>query len=537
MRVELETLKVLDDSSDQVVCSDPESCVNVNSGGKIAEFFRGRSVFITGGTGFLGKVLVEKLLRSCPGISTIYLLMRSNNQSNLEERLLEFKRNRIFQRLQSEGDASALDKLVAVRGDVTCERLGLDDATGVLCDVSVVFHCAASVRFNEPLRRAVLLNTRGTREVTRLAMSMRALEVLVHVSTAYCNPDRAVMDEEVYPAYGDYRHVIECVENACEDDLQHLTRTLLGDLPNTYVFSKSLAEHVVYEQRGVLPAAIFRPSIVCPAYSEPVPGWVDSRNGPMGLLVGASAGMLRSVKGDGNKKTDLLPVDFAINAMITAAWHTAVSKRYDIPVFNCTTSSEVAVTWNQFIELGLKEYSECPSLQAVWYPGGAIRGSALVHLMCFFFLQLIPAALLDAFLLLSLKKPWLLKAQMRIFTSLRAIEFFICKEWTFRNSNLRSLLSFMTPDDKKEFNFEASKLDLQEYIKRWVLGLRRFIMKLDDSSIPEARMKFKRLFWMHQLLLSVVCVFMLYMLVTYVRSNNMFGVGTKYIPVYLNSML
>ncbi len=33
----------------------------------IAEFYKKKSVFITGATGFIGKQLVEKLVRSCPG--------------------------------------------------------------------------------------------------------------------------------------------------------------------------------------------------------------------------------------------------------------------------------------------------------------------------------------------------------------------------------------------------------------------------------------------------------------------------------------
>ncbi len=42
----------------------------------IQDFYAGRSIFITGATGFMGKVLVEKLLRSCPSIKTLYLLVR-----------------------------------------------------------------------------------------------------------------------------------------------------------------------------------------------------------------------------------------------------------------------------------------------------------------------------------------------------------------------------------------------------------------------------------------------------------------------------
>lgn len=43
---------------------------------EIAEFFDGRSVFVTGSTGLMGKVLVWKLLKSCPDINAIYILIR-----------------------------------------------------------------------------------------------------------------------------------------------------------------------------------------------------------------------------------------------------------------------------------------------------------------------------------------------------------------------------------------------------------------------------------------------------------------------------
>jgi len=60
----------------------------------ISEFYRDRSIFVTGATGFMGKVLVEKLLRSCPDIKTIYLLMRPKKGQDILHRLTqEFHKN------------------------------------------------------------------------------------------------------------------------------------------------------------------------------------------------------------------------------------------------------------------------------------------------------------------------------------------------------------------------------------------------------------------------------------------------------------
>lgn len=55
----------------------------------ISEWLSGKDVFITGATGFLGKVLLEKLLRSCSNIRTIYILIRAKKTKNPQERIKE----------------------------------------------------------------------------------------------------------------------------------------------------------------------------------------------------------------------------------------------------------------------------------------------------------------------------------------------------------------------------------------------------------------------------------------------------------------
>nr|CAH7761031.1 unnamed protein product [Callosobruchus chinensis] len=53
----------------------------------IQEFYKDANIFITGSTGFLGQILVEKLLRSCKDVSTLYLLVRNKKGKNIHTRL------------------------------------------------------------------------------------------------------------------------------------------------------------------------------------------------------------------------------------------------------------------------------------------------------------------------------------------------------------------------------------------------------------------------------------------------------------------
>lgn len=66
-----------------------DSNENKVADGKIANFFKGKNVFITGATGFLGKILVQKLLRSCPGVSGIYVLVRDKKGKDVYSRIEE----------------------------------------------------------------------------------------------------------------------------------------------------------------------------------------------------------------------------------------------------------------------------------------------------------------------------------------------------------------------------------------------------------------------------------------------------------------
>lgn len=101
---------------------------------------------------------------------------------------------------------------------------------------------------------------------------------------------------------------------------------ILGDFPNTYAFSKCLAEALVVEQMTEMPAFIVRPSIVIPTRYEPIRGWTDNLNGPTGLLIGAGKGVLRTMYCNSSGYGDYIPVDFAANGLLLTAWNFVANK-------------------------------------------------------------------------------------------------------------------------------------------------------------------------------------------------------------------
>lgn len=59
--------------------------------GSIKEFYKDKVILVSGGTGFLGKTLIEKLLRSCNGVKRIFVLLRSKKGKSASERIEAFK--------------------------------------------------------------------------------------------------------------------------------------------------------------------------------------------------------------------------------------------------------------------------------------------------------------------------------------------------------------------------------------------------------------------------------------------------------------
>lgn len=59
---------------------------------------------------------------------------------------------------------------------------------------------------------------------------------------------------------------------------------------------------------------------VIPIWKEPLVGWVDNLNGPVGVFMAAGKGVLRSTLADEEVATDFIPVDIVANAILLASW-------------------------------------------------------------------------------------------------------------------------------------------------------------------------------------------------------------------------
>lgn len=154
-------------------------------------------------------------------------------------------------------------KLVPIQGDVGLDNLGISpaDRQTLINNVNVIIHSAATLDFNEPLKPTVEINLLGTRRVTQLAKELNNLASLVHVSSAYVNSYLVECEENLYPAPANAETIIEMVNTLSEEELQAKQASVLGEHPNTYTFTKHLAEHEVNKCADKFPCGIVRPSM------------------------------------------------------------------------------------------------------------------------------------------------------------------------------------------------------------------------------------------------------------------------------------
>jgi fatty acyl-CoA reductase len=470
----------------------------------IADFYAGRSVFVTGGTGFMGKVLLEKLLRSCPDILTIYMLVRPKKGDDPKSRVEKLLASKLFDMVR-EKQPDIAEKVKLIAGDLTEPDLGIspEDHTRLADNVSVVFHSAATVRFDETLRVAMRMNVVAVKKMLQLCYKLPKLEALVHVSTAYAYCDRNYIAEHVYdpPVLPD--KLLESMEWMDDDLVDVMTPKLIHPRPNTYTFTKALAEHVILEAAENLPCCIVRPSIVGAIWREPIKGWVDNFNGPTGLLIAIGKGLLRIMLGDSFGIADIVPVDLAINTMIAAAWYTATERPAKMPVYNCTTGQLNKVTWGELGLFSANAFVKNPMDDVIRIPHATLTKNSYWHAINNWFSQTLPAGAIDVYRQITGKSPIFMKIQDRVEKSVSSLGFFTLHQWTFANDNVLALQDRLGPEDQEDFNFDATQIDWPSYLENYCLGTKLFALKEDLSNMPKAKRALQRIKTFHRVVSGV----------------------------------
>ncbi|MBM3264662.1 MAG: SDR family oxidoreductase [candidate division Zixibacteria bacterium] len=398
---------------------------------QIASFLSGKTLLITGTTGFLAKGVVEKIMRRTPDVGRIYLLIRNKRQKDgsviaAPERVeTEVLQSSAFSRLRGiYGDRFRevmREKIVAVAGDLTLDRLGIEpeDYARLTDEVQIVVNSAASVTFDEEIDAALQLNTLGARRILEFASACRDA-ILIHVSTAYVNgqrtgripetppiPNRSMAHEigtdtapfdvarEIDVMLSDAAQIHEASfsleqrevfkKMALRQNARPAQRWLDAQMEtfrkrwlkerlieegmrigkrwgwhDSYTLTKAMGEQLIVSHRGELPVGIIRPSIVESSLSDPDPGWVEGLKVADPLIDAISRGRLPDFPARPDFKLDIIPVDIVVNTILSAMPRVAHDR--GVQVFQVATGDRNPVAFHTVFDLVYDYFRKTPRL-------------------------------------------------------------------------------------------------------------------------------------------------------------------------------
>ncbi|KAK6138311.1 hypothetical protein DH2020_027957 [Rehmannia glutinosa] len=316
----------------------------------ILEFLENRSILVTGATGFLAKIFIEKVLRVQPNVKKLYVLLRASDAKSAMLRFNNEVMSKALFRVLKEKHGANLNSFVSekvrvIPGDITFENLGVKDA-GLLEEmwkqVDVVINLAANTNFDERYDVLLGINTLGAKHVLDFSKKCDKLKVLVHVSTAYVSGEKEGLILETPYKMGETLNGtsgldIESEKKLIDETLKQLKaencsediiKSNMKDLgiqrarkfgwPNTYVFTKAMGEMLLGQLKENIPLVIIRPTIVTSTYKEPFPGWAEGVRTIDSLAVGYGKGKITCFLGNPKTIIDAIPADMVVNAMIVS---------------------------------------------------------------------------------------------------------------------------------------------------------------------------------------------------------------------------
>jgi len=81
----------------------------------------------------------------------------------------------------------------------------------------------------------------------------------------------------------------------------------------------------------------------------------------------------------------------------------------------------------------------------------------------------------------------MLRVYDKLTKALSSLEFFTTHQWRFTTTGMLELHDKMSPEDQRLFNFSIKDVNWPNYIGKYCLGLRKYVLKQDLSTLPAAR--------------------------------------------------
>jgi nucleoside-diphosphate-sugar epimerase len=353
--------------------------------------YAGKRILLTGATGFVAKVVLEKLIRTMPDIGRIVLLVRAGEHGDARARFVrEIATSSVFEHLRTLRPAWLErffdERVECVTGEITASCFGLppERFAALARGVDLVVNAAASVDFREPLDEALAINTLSLRHVT--AFARVAAAPLVHVSTCYVNGyNRGEMREEIMAPAGaaragiprqvDGTYDVDGLIEALSRRIERVRRSVGGpsgsgagerlrqrltDLGvaqaqrygwnDTYTFTKWLGEQVALRGMHGRGLTIVRPAIIESTLRDPAPGWIEGVKVADAVILAYARGKTSFFPARRDGIIDIVPVDLVANAIVLAgaeALHAGPGQR----IYQCCSGSTNPLVLGDLIQL------------------------------------------------------------------------------------------------------------------------------------------------------------------------------------------
>jgi fatty acyl-CoA reductase len=334
-------------------------------------------VLLTGATGFVGKVVLYDLLtrREALGIDRVSVLIRSKKSRNgsLQTPAERFASGVAQSEIFRDMPADWRERVDVVGADLEQSDLGMDasDSARLQAQVTHVLHCAASVEFDLPIAAAVAANVDAALHMLELARRCSRLVSMVSVSTAYVSVWReGAIEERLAHLPRPAAEIRRAIQLGTQSETELLAES---GHPNTYTYTKCLAEHLLSERRGHVPLTIVRPSIISAAWAVPKPGWIDSNAAFAGCLLYTGLGLIKAWEANPNVRLDVVPVDVVSERVVAAAFSVpAPDPSKPVPIRLAAMGLEKAMRADMSTRETARFFEERPGAKAA--PGCFIGG-------------------------------------------------------------------------------------------------------------------------------------------------------------------